>query len=272
MPKQVSQIARAMSTADSNSSIWMRPLRRLFNEGIPPTQTVVATVEGSTGALPVGVFSFTARSRLIFWPVVPRKCVVLDEKGVQRDLDHVTLEFPSQRIHTTWFADAEMREHHSAGWKLQPSIQPGLALWMKLLVRWSVLSGQDHAVEQLVKMPTSDAKRRTDEFVQYANSIKLHPIPLLSKIPLGDYVFIVIGVIVDPSKPHQMSSDMLFCGGNIDDAIDGWPDGSPFGCKPIKIRIGEKEVVLAALSPPGNLKTDLLMGFPKAATITSSAD
>jgi hypothetical protein len=254
-----------MSTGDSSSSIWMRPLRRLFKEGIPPTQTVIATVEDSTGTLPFGVFAFTAGSRLIFWPVLPKKFVVLDEKGVQRDLDHVTLEFPNQRIHTTWFSENGKRKHHSAGWKLQPSAEPGLALWMKFLVRWSVLADQEHVVEQLVKMPTSDAKRRTSEFVQYANSIRLQPLKLLPKTPVGDYVFVVIGVVIDPSKPHQMSSDMLFCGGNIDDAVDGWPDGSAFGYQPVKIRVGEKDVVLAALSPPGTLKKDLLMGFPRTA-------
>lgn len=249
----------------SDTSLWLRPLRLLFDHGTPPCDcTILAFKDTPQGDLPFGVVTKTKDNRVICWPDLPTKPQPASEFGIPVFIDHVTLEFPSQKMHVTWFDDDGKREHHSQAWRLHPFDGSGVALWFKLMVRCSVLEDQDLRVERNIKSPTSDVERRKAEFARYANSIKFQRIKLPPGKPEGDYVFVVIYVVIDPGAEIVLTSDMFLAGGNVDDVVDGWPDGSVFGIQPIKFKVSDFEMVVATACPPGNLDPDVFLGFPRA--------
>lgn len=248
----------------SDTSLWLRPLRLLFDKGTPPCDcTVLAFSETPHGDLPFGVMTKTNNNRVVFWPVLPTNPQPASDFGTPVVIDHVTLEFPSQKMHVTSFDDDGEREHHSQSWRLHEFDNSGVALWFKVMIRWSVLQDQDLRVQRNVKSPTSDVDRRKAEFVDYANNIKFQRIKLPPGDPEGDYVFVVVYIVTDPAKQIALTTDMFLAGGSVDDVIDGWPDGSVFGIQPIKINTNDVEMVVATACPPGKLRQDVVLGFPR---------
>lgn len=251
--------------AGSDTSLWLRPLRLLFDQGTPPSDTIVLGF-GPTrdGVLPFGAVTHTNNNRLIFWPVLPKKVQAVGEFGAHGVIDHVTLEFPSRKMHVTRFDDDDQRQHFSRKWRIQQFDDSGLALWFNMIVSWSVLKDQDRWLQRNIKAPTSDVERWKAEFTRYANSIKLQGIRLPPGEPEGNYVYADVYVVTDPTKSIQPTAEIFLSGGSVDDVIDDWPAGNVFGIQPMKIRVGQVDLVVVTACPPGVLKQDVVLEFPRA--------
>ena len=129
---------------------------------------------------------------------------------------------------------------------------------------WYVVGVQKYNPERNVKSPTSDVERRKAEFVRYTKSINFQRIKFPPGKPEGDYVFAVIYIVTDSTKEIKLTSEMFLAGGSVDDVVSGWPDGNVFGIQPIKIRCSDMNLVIATACPPGTLKQDVVLGFPRA--------
>ena len=90
------RLFRENDNLGSPSNVLLRPIRRLLARGAPPGPMTALTLPiPGAGSYPFGVLTWTAKNRLVFWPILPK---LADMAGV---VDHITLELPSQRSHLT---------------------------------------------------------------------------------------------------------------------------------------------------------------------------
>lgn len=256
----------------NSSSLWLRPLRRFFEEGRPTDAvTVFSFASTPNSPLPFGAFTQT-KQRLIFWPVLPRNARMYDDDGQPMTVDHLTLELPSGRTHVTAFDQAGKRHHRSRGWRLHRFADKGLALWFMLFVRRTVIEHQDRWLERQVAIPTSDAARREAEFERYAAHCNGRVVPLPADGFEGDYVYCLFYLVVDSQKDIIATPDVLPHDSRLDEWIDGFPAGALFGIQPVEISVGHTRLVVATATPPGTLKEEISFGFPTATTSGRSND
>jgi len=256
-----------------DASIYWRPLRQLIGFGKPlPTTTTVAFAPTEHGPVPFGAFARTKKDRLIFWPVLPNDVKLYKDDGQPLVVDHLTLEFPSGKIHSTSIGRDGRHKHLSHGWRLHRFPDKGIALWFMLFVPWSALCNQDLLVEQQVSTPKSDKVRRENEFRKHARSLRSEGIPLPPKGREGDYVWCVCYVLADDRTDVDITREVLPCGPYLDRWIDGFPAGTRFDAQPRIVEIGESRLMLIAICPPGRLKEDAIaFGLPQSPRSISRA-
>lgn len=250
--------------------LWFRPLRILFDEGKPPSSGTVVSIDAATDEmLSIGILSKTDKGRVIFWPLLPTKPTFETQFGGSEVIDHITLD-PSLKMHVTWYENGDSK-HHSESWKAHEFSDAGLAIWFKLLIRWSLIDGQPRQHERELALPRTDEERRMREFECWTKSLSIAKLKAPPRNKHGDFLFCVFYVVADFAHTDHLTSDMVFCGGGIDKIVDGWPDDEPVQIRPMKTAIGDTELVVATACPPGALIPDVVMGFPRANNITASS-
>src|SRR5260370_6481150 len=128
-------------------------MRFLLESGKPLPQMTLLVLDTGSNGRPFGAICQTVNRRLIFWPPLPRDIAILSTDGKRGVYDHITLELANRQSHATSFDAFGNRDHHSPGWKLHDCDGSGLAYWFSILLRWSLLDEQDHAVDVLVRSP-----------------------------------------------------------------------------------------------------------------------
>ncbi len=259
------RLFRENNDIGSDSSLWLRPLRQLLRDGKPIGQILALTVSAESQLrLPFGMVSRTDNDRLIFWPVLPPRVNMICA-GERIDVfDHITLEFPSEKIHVTAYDSNGQRVHRSRAWRTHHLQDPRFTLWFLLLVRMSVLQRQDMAVQRRVKTPVKDKKRRTDEFAAYVRRLKLLNVPLPAHTAEQDYIY--FGFYLAPGSPmtsRQLSAPILPAGTSMDAQIEGWHSGNVFEITGLRFALGKRTVCVAAACPPGRCLSDVFVGFPR---------
>src|SRR5262245_30409057 len=87
------RLFRENDNLGADSSVFLRPMRRLLQEGAPPGELIPLFVSlPSNEARPFGALTCTSRNRIIFWPVLPRNADMIAAEGKVGVFDHVTLE------------------------------------------------------------------------------------------------------------------------------------------------------------------------------------
>lgn len=251
---------KLQSRMSSPNSIWLRSIRYLTHEGKPLPQMTSIFVKSTTElVLPFGVMTQTENNRLIFWPVLPKHYPQVSERG--RLVAHITLELSRGKTHTTAFDEEGVRHHSRDEWKLHEIPGTGLQQWFSLLVRWKVIQDQDLQVSVDMATAISDGPRREEEFRKHAKDFRAQHVVLPEGVRGGNYIYCVVYLqTADTFDLTPLRRDFL--GHNVDDRIDGIPDGTTFPVQPVKLQIGRTRLLVLAATPIGSAKEDILFGFP----------
>jgi hypothetical protein len=191
--------------------------------------------------------------------VLPKRYPQVSEHG--RLIDHITLELSNGKSHSTAFDEEGVRHHRRNGWRLHEIPGTGLKMWFSMLVRWDVIQDQDLRVEVDMATPIHDASRREQEFRKHTTNFSAQHIVLPEGERDGDYVYCVFYL------QAKDTFDVLplwqsFMGENVDDRIDGMPDGTRFPIQPAKLQVGATKLLALTATPIGSAKSDLVFGFP----------
>lgn len=128
-------VKRRMTSIPDEHSLWVRPMRQLLDDGKPVGQiTMLSLSPVADGALPFCAVAYTSKNRLVAWPILPS-----NPGTVSFPLDHITLEFPSGKMHVTGFDPDGKRHAVSQSWRLQEFPKNDLAFWFRLVVRRSLI-------------------------------------------------------------------------------------------------------------------------------------
>ena len=250
----VSRLFRENDNLGADSSLWLRVIRQLLNDGKPPGKPVIVTFETrKRDNLPFGAFMLTNNNRLIFWPALP--------PNAEQVHDHVTLELQSGKTHITEY-DSEGKAIHPRGdWRrLDYSQDESLPLWFLLSLRFDVLLDQDRAVQRKVPTPSSDKQRREAKFINLCKEMRLEPIamPAIDADPYWIYcaIFLVTGELRDINLDPRIFTSCL------ETLVKECP---PNEIPPIiasKVSVGNREVVIAVSCPSGIPTSSVDIGFP----------
>lgn len=260
----VARLFRENDDIGSDSALLFRPLRQLFKYGTPIGKVVALTVSPTEQlSLPFGILTETEENRLIFWPIWPSGVNMICADEQVDVFDHITLEFPSEKIHVTAYDVDGQPSHVTRAWRTHHFPDCDLALWFTLLVRVSVLRQQDLAVQRRVQTPPTDKERRTNEFVHYAQNLSFANISLPPREAEYDYIYFRLYIAPDSITAAQFSPSILGADCSIDSQIEGWPDGTVFEVALSRVTIGQQTICFATACPPGRLRLDVSVGFPR---------
>lgn len=260
----VARLFREHDDIGPDSSLWLRPLRQLFQEGKPVGQMVgLSFAPVQSHPLPFGVLSATGRERLVFWPVLPPGAHIIFGVESVDALDHVTLELPSEKVHVTAYDANGAPVHFARSWRTEHFAGSGFALWFLLLVQVRILEEQATAVQRRVQVPPTDRDRRVEEFARFARGFRLQR-AVLPPIPTP-HSYVYCGVYLGPELggAYDLSKVALPAGESLRGEVEGWPDGTDLQVAVSPLRIGERTICVAAACPPGKLLTDVVLGLPK---------
>lgn len=261
---EVARLFREHDDIGLDSSLWLRPLRQLFKDGKPIGQVLALTVSPMEQLkVPFGMLTQTDKNRLIFWPVLPSgaNMVCGGETGVV--CDHITLEFPSEKIHMTAYDANGQAIHVTREWKTHHFTDCDLSLWFTLLVRVSILRQQDMAVQRRVQAPKTDKERRTREFVCYTQNLSFSNISLPPHEEKYDYIYFCVYLAADSIRADQLPPSILPADSSMDSQIQGWDEGNMFQIAVSRLTFGERTICVATACPPGRLRSDVAVGFPR---------
>jgi hypothetical protein len=265
--EDVARLFREHDDIGTDSSLWLRPLLQLLKDGKPVGKVAALTVSPmKQQKLPFGMLTQTEKNRLIFWPILPPGVNMICAGETVKVFDHITLEFPSEKIHMTAYDANSQPIHVARAWGTHHFSDYDLSLWFTLLVRISILYQQDIAVQRRVKMPTNDKERRTNEFVRYAQNISLFNVPLPYSESECDYIYFGFYLAPDSIKIDQLSPSILPVGSSMDSQIEGWPVGSIFQIAVSRLTFCQRTICVATACPPGRLRSDVFVGFPRRIT------
>lgn len=259
---EVLRLLRERDSLGAESSLWLRAIRKLTSDGKPVGQFVVLTIPVGDGRqMPIGMMSLTEKQRLVFWPVLPRRKSAIINKPNASVPDHITVDFPGEKLHVTGYESDGTAWHAGDGWRSQPVGAAGLRLLFVFQVRMSVLVDQDVLVTRKFQTPPTDNERRTAEFQRTA----------------GNFIMCDLGISGDPSKqqhvalavygappvisPEMLQPRMLPISGT-DGTADEWPADSQYEIIVRQVLIRDQSLCVAAGFPPGRLIDDLCFGLP----------
>jgi hypothetical protein len=234
----------------------------LFDKGTPlPHMTLLACKIPSASTHLLGCITQTGKDRLIFWPPLPKDTQLLSADGRQGVTDHVTLELFNRKSHVTSFNAAGQRNHHRNEWILDVHEECSLSLWFSLVVPFSVLREQDHAMNVGVPMPRTDARRRVEEFKRCTATCRVET---LSPVPhefVGDYLFCLLYVQTGTELTDR-GLHLNLCQQDLDKFVTGFRDDVPVAFSPTPLLVGDSRVIVYSAAPPGTATNDVMCGFP----------
>lgn len=253
---------KLQSRMSSPTSIWLRSIRYLTHEGKPLPRLAPVFIKSTTELLlPFAIMTQTDNNRLICWPVLPKDAPLESEKG--RLIDHITLELANGKTHTTAFDARGKRHHRGTGAMLREVSGTGLSPWFTILVRWNVIADQDLRVATDMLSPASDGPRREQVFRKMAEESTAQYVVLPDGPRGGDYVYCMFCLQTGEKVDFEpIAHDYL--GQNVDDRIDGFPNGTAFPIMGARLQVGTTKLVALAAAPIGTVRQDLVFGTATA--------
>lgn len=242
------------------SVIW-KPMHRLLGEGNPTDPTSILHFDlGGGRHLPFAAVSKTRRNRVVLWPPFDSRQQARSAAGVDFPIHHVTLELSNGQTHFTRFDPTERRVHENPGWQLSPETD-GLRLWLVGVFHIPLLEQQYGALEQNVRMPTSDSARRVEESKRYYASLTMEHLKTPS--PLGDYLIAVFYLPSDPSFRGPVLPQHFPIGAFSADLITGWTVDDPIEYVASSVCVGGLKLIVLTAAPAGRFIEGCCLGGPK---------
>lgn len=249
-----------------STSLWFRPLRQLLEDRKPLPRTTILTFELSDNLnLPFGALCITKKKRVVFWPALPKELKLFDEGNTTRVTDHITLESPSGKIHTTGYLNDGSSEHHRKMWQLKKFKDNNYAQWFIFCIRKSVLENQENSPEREISMPSKDSKRRLDEFHKYTQQLIIQPIKTPTTNNNIQYFCTAIYIKRDHNKQNSITQDMFTLPNLPEGVIENLPTNELVPCEQTPFTIGDQNFIIVTTTPPGTLKEEYF-GFPTTNT------
>lgn len=210
----------------------------------------------------LGMFTLTDNKRFVFWPVLPRgKAVVIDRPNTPVP-DHITVQFPSEKVHVTWYKPSGKAVHHRDAWRSQPFECPKRNLLFMFLVRLGIVADQDVLISRKFPVPKSDNHRRNAEFGHAANNYRHHHLPIPGDASQADYACLAVYRTFEFMTQDSLPQSLL-PGSAITPAVDGWLEDAHYWTMTAQVQLGDFKFCFAAGFPPGRLKDPLGFGFPR---------
>jgi hypothetical protein len=251
---------RENDNVGSDSSLLVRTYRQFLKDGKPVGPVLMLTVSlPSQPGLPLGTLSQTKKERLIFWPPLPQSRNMTCDGTPVEAIDHITLQFPSERVHVTAYGAKQEDKHESRAWRLGHLDDLGLALWFYLLVRIPVLREQDLAVQRQVKIPPSDKERRLNVFRQF--KLPLLDISLPPHGPEQDYIYLGFYLARDLAPADQLPANRILPAKSLTSQVEGGPTGNTFEITGRRFQFGKRIIAVTTACPSGRLLSDVTIGF-----------
>jgi len=265
-PRDEAEILRLLREQDSlgaESSLWLRAFRQLTKDGKPIGQMLLFTIPiGAEKKMPVGLLTLTEKNRLIFWPVMPRgNCGVINKPRFVLP-DHITVEFPSEKLHLTSYRADGRAVHVRESWRSAPIQISDLSLLFTILVRMSIVTDQDVLVCRKFPLPSNDDVRRKVEFARCTNMFEVFHIPIPRTASEEQYAALSLyrtsGIIASQRLPTS-----LLPMSNMRGMVSDLPENTEFPATAIQFTIRNQSFCLAAGFPPGHLNDAMCFGMPR---------
>jgi hypothetical protein len=268
-PTNDSDVLRLFHENDSlgaESSLFLRSARQLTKYGKPVGRNFVLTAPtDQERQMPFGILTLTPKGRLVFWPALPRlSCVITTHSFAVPD--HITVEFPSERVHVTSYDDAGKSISSGDGWRSALVDRQDFRFLFSYMSRLSVIVDQDVLVSRKFETPASDDARRKIELEKFAAD--LIPLPVTFPAISKDSQYLYCGAFVAPEMvTSQDLPKSLFPNKGIGDTVRDWPCDSEFPINlakiPIEIPVRKMSLYLAVAFPPGELIDEVAFGLPR---------
>lgn len=261
--RDILSLLREQDSLGVESSLWLRAFRQITKSGKPMGQILVFTIPvGYEMQFPIGILTLTDNNRLVFWPVLPRGPSVVINKPRVTLPDHITVEFPSEKVHITSY-DADGRPMHvSEAWRSSPPAEPDFRLLFTFLVRLSVVENQDIIVSRTVPMPINDKNRRTAEISRCIASVLMINLPIPRNASENHYAAFSL-YRTSREMTAQTLPSTLIPRPDSDELIKDWPHDTEFPIVVSQFQLRDRKFCLAGGFPPGHLKDELCFGFPR---------
>src|SRR5262249_39048162 len=134
-------------------------------------------------------------------------CGVINKPGVALP-DHITVEFPSEKLHLTSYRTDGRAVHVGEGWRSAPIQMSDLSLLFTFLIRMSVVADQDVLVCRKFPLPKNDDVRRRAEFTRCTKMLEVFHIPIPGTSPEKQYAALSLyrtsGIIPSQSLPTSL--------------------------------------------------------------------
>jgi hypothetical protein len=265
-PADDAEVDRLMRDSDSlgaDTSLFLRAIRQLTDFGKPIGRIFIPLIPTVLELkMPIGMLTYTDKNRLVFWPVLPRgNCGITNVPDAQVP-DHVTVEFPSEKLHVTSYGpDGRKLPVPKNAWRSAPSEMPEIRLLFAYYIRLSIIREQDVLVTRRYATPPTDEERRKLEFARGANNFV--PYDMSEQIdPAGaDFVFFAI-YKSSPGLTADNLPNALMPKPSISDFVENWPDNEHFPLFVGQLTLNDLNLMLVAGFPPGRLRSDIFFGFP----------
>jgi hypothetical protein len=260
--EDVTQLFRDMKALGADSSLWLRVLRQLTSEGKPIGRMYSILVPVSKDQkLPIGVVTLTDNNRLVFWPVLPRKQAAFVDRPDVQLLDHITVDFPSERVHITSYNSQGKPNRFADSWRSATTVNEDLRLLFSFNVRLDTVRSQDVLISRSFPVPDSDSDRRTAEFARCLEKFVMLDLPFEEDAQLAQFASIAVYHSAEELEPGDFPASMLPMP-DADALIEPVPAGYEYKIFVGRLLLNDKRIYVAGGFPPGELKDDLCFGFP----------
>lgn len=260
---EVAHLFREHDSIGADSSVLLRMLRRLLKDGKPiGNLTAIFLSESEKLVFPIGVLTETLHERVVFWPLLPEQSRS-QEQATRDNLDHVTLEFPSEKSHWTAYSANDKGRHGALGRLLTTS---GLKakFWFHLAVQMETLVSQDLAIQRNIPCPAPDKERRVKEFTDAISQMRRVFLPLAQSN--NKYASLCCQFFVADEELENESINECIKAFDIrqNDFLPEWTAGSiaNWTCSPA-MKLNNKYVYVAIAALTCSLRVPLAFGFPK---------
>jgi hypothetical protein len=216
----------------------------------------------------VGAFAFTKSNRFIFWPVLPWSGNTTEKLSGDGYLDHLTIQFPNQKMHITAYDEFGKSIHKSGGWGLYFRSNGSMGECFTYVVSHSLLEKQEDKSYRIQCLSNNEAERRINLSADFFDSLVGQRLTIPESKDSSRYYFFQFYISDNPKEHVEKHINSL--GGLyipfykfVDINPDDLQKSSASMVSPTIIALpGNKSLIVASMMPPGKPKGELTLGLP----------
>jgi hypothetical protein len=248
------RLFRENDNVGHSSSYWYRCMRYFFERQSPVGEMTLLTA-GPTDEdqIELGVFTFTRKNRLVFWPALTTASRMQSSDGDIPAFDHITLELPSERFHLTAYDETGAKVKVADGLRTFPIGDSGIAAWFRVLAKVEVLRNQDSAIQRKIPVPAGHLERLVKWMDDFAQNLTVQR--TLLPLPPGsrDYIYYSMFVASDTFDNDDIEMAEALGHKILSSHVTGWDSEPHFLTQGTRFHVGNCDLVVVTACPPGTL-------------------